>query len=456
MPLTTTDDHDQSLAMPPPAAGPRPGSARHKPSWFRQVRARRHVQKVKRMHRRAARRTWFGRHPKSTVLLAVILALTPVWISLGSAMANPANGPLGGRFVEWARDHGGSGIVVWVENWWYSHHAPAKGGKPAAGAIPSASKNPATQKRTTVPHLPVPAPIVPLASPAIPGEGVWHPAGRLVDGIPAVYDSYLRPDPVHTSVVDGVMWMDPTLLKATLYSGSQVPGYGPWHDTAPIGPAEATSVVAAFNSGFRMNDALGGYYSEGRQVVPLRRGAATAVIYADGTMNIGAWGTDVTMTPDVVAARQNLHLLVDHGAPVAGLNANDTYLWGNTLHGDIYVWRSGVGITANGAIVYAVGPGLNITTLADLLVRAGAVRAMELDINSAWVNAATYDPATPDGVASPANATNLVPGMDNGVTRYFGPWYRDFFTMSARTTPNVTPNAITSTPTSSTSAHQPP
>ena len=32
------------------------------------------------------------------------------------------------------------------------------------------------------------------------------------------------------------------------------------------------------------------------------------------------------------------------------------------------------------------GPDLNITDLADVLVRAGAVRAMELDINTDWVN----------------------------------------------------------------------
>jgi len=432
MPLTTTEDQDPAVAAPPVLTGPRSGSARNKRSWFRRIRAPRRAVALERRHRRTSRRTWFGRHPKSTGLLAAVLAMTPIWWSLGSAMANPANGPFGGRFVEWVRDHGGSGIVVRVENWWYSHHPPPKGGTPAAGAIPAASKDPVTQQDTAVPHLPVPAPLVPLASPAVPGEGAWHPAGRLVDGIPAVYETYLRPDPVHTSIVDGVMWMDPTLVRATLYSGSQVPGYGPWHDTAPIGPAAATSLVAAFNSGFRMSDALGGYFSEGRQVVPLRPGAATAVVYADGTMNIGAWGTDVTMTPDVVAARQNLHLLVDRGAPVPGLNADDASLWGFTLHGDVYVWRSGLGITADGALVYVGGPGLNITTLADLLVRAGAVRAMELDINTAWVNAATYDPASPDGAASPANGTNLVAGMDNGTTRYFSPWYRDFFTMSAR------------------------
>jgi|ERR1039458_345932 hypothetical protein len=38
----------------------------------------------------------------------VILGLTPVWISLGSALENPGLGTsIGARFAEWAREHGG-------------------------------------------------------------------------------------------------------------------------------------------------------------------------------------------------------------------------------------------------------------------------------------------------------------------------------------------------------------
>ena len=44
--------------------------------------------------------------------------------------------------------------------------------------------------------------------------------------------------------------------------------------------------------------------------------------------------------------RQNLDLIVDDGRPVPGLNANDTTKWGFTLKNHVYVWRSGVGVTA--------------------------------------------------------------------------------------------------------------
>jgi hypothetical protein len=184
---------------------------------------------------------------------------------------------------------------------------------------------------TGPPHLPPPVPIVPLASPAIAGEGQWSPVGRLVGGVPAIYETTLRPDAIHTSYVVGVAWMDTKLLKATLYSGSQIPGGGPYTYTAPVQPGVADSLVAAFNAGFLMSDANGGYYTQGKSVLPLRAGAASFVIYRNGSATVGEWGRDVTMTPNVVSVRQNLDLLVDGGKPVPGLNAADTTQWGNTL-----------------------------------------------------------------------------------------------------------------------------
>jgi uncharacterized protein YigE (DUF2233 family) len=283
-------------------------------------------------------------------------------------------------------------------------------------------------------HLTPPSPIIPVASPPITGEGQWHAVGRTVGGLPALYEAFVRPDSVHTSVVTAVAWMDTKLLSATLYSGSTIPGGGPWHDTAPISSSSARTLVAAFNAGFLMSNAEGGYYTQGQTVFPLRTGAASFVIYDDGTATVGQWGRDVTLGPSVRSVRQNLDLVVDDGRPVPGLDANDTTRWGFTLGDQVYVWRSGVGVTANGALVYAGGPDLNITDLANVLVRAGAVRAMELDINTDWVNFSVYTPASPTGAADPGNGTELLSAMAGGAQRYFETWWsRDFITMSART-----------------------
>ena len=388
------------------------------------------------LHRRVrpARARFYRR--RIVAVAVILLAAFLLWlaISLGGALTNPALGnTVGARLAEWARSHGGASTVNWIENEWYTHHPPPKGGKPPPGSIrhPVAVALPTTAA-TGPAHLPAPGPIIPLASPPIPGEGQWSPAGRPVGGIPAVYVTTLRPDPVHTSYVVGVAWMDTKLLKATLYSGSQIPGGGPFIHTAPIQPAAAASLVAAFNAGFLMPAADGGYYTDGRTIVPLRKGAASFVINSSGQASIGAWGSEVSMAPNVVSVRQNLDLLVDNGQPAAGLNAADTTKWGATLGNAVYVWRSGLGVTANGALVYVGGPGLNITDLANLLVRAGAVRAMELDINTDWVSFASYTPTPVTGAATASNGTDLLPNMVGSPARYFESWWgRDFITMSS-------------------------
>ena len=307
-----------------------------------------------------------------------------------------------------------------------SHPVPVVQGKRARHSPPRRRH---TRLARFVP-LPAPAPVVPFAAP-LPGEGRWHAAGRLVRGHVAVYETTLRPP--GSSYEAGLAWMDPRLLRAQLYSGSSSPGGGPWRLTAPVSPTAARILVAAFNGGFKFPATQGGYYAEGRLVYPLRTGGASFVIYRNGDATVGSWGRDVKMTPAVIAVRQNLTLIVDHGRPVAGLNPYDNYVWGSTLGGVPAVWRSGIGVTANGSLVYATGPFLEITQLAALLVRAGCVRAMTLDMNPDWTVFVTYRPPAPQQLAAASNGTALLPGMVQGPYTFFEPWWaRDFITMSAR------------------------
>jgi hypothetical protein len=376
---------------------------------------------------------YWRRRVLTVLALAFLVIFTWLAFSLGGALLNPALGSsLGSRFAEWGRTHGGASIVNWVENEWYSHHPPPVGGTVPKGEIKVPSAN-ASVVGSAVPHLPTPAALVPFASPALPGEGEWSPVGRRVDGVPAIYTTTLRPDAVHTSYVVGVAWMDTKLLSATLYSGSWIPGGGPWPNTAPVQPHAARSLVAAFNAGFLMSDSQGGYYTDHKMVVPLRVGAASFVVYRNGTSDVITWGPHDHVTPDIVSVRQNLDLLVNKSKPVPGLVSADTAKWGVTVGNAVYVSRSGLGVTADGALVYVGGPGLNITDLANLLVRAGAVRAMELDINVDWVNYSYYSPSSSNGIASAANGKELVSAMTGTPARYFESWWaRDFITVSAK------------------------
>ena len=290
--------------------------------------------------------------------------------------------------------------------------------------------------------MPLPAPMALAPFNAAAGAGgAWHPVGRSVGGFPAVYETSIIPP--GGSLPAGIAWMDPHLLSALLYSGSKSPGGGPYLDTAPVDPTHAASLVAAFNGGFLMDSSGGGYFTEGRAVVPLVTGAASLVIYANGTVNVGAWGSDVSMSSDVIGVRQNLMPLIEMGKPTAQAASVNWELWGNTCgatscaHSAPSIdqqWRSGFGVTVDGALVYATGPALTPLQLAQLLVHAGVVRGMQLDINPYWTFLVTYDPMDPGGLAAPDNGTRLVADTEQGPATPFDPaWARDFVTLSART-----------------------
>src|SRR5665213_1402704 len=356
-------------------------------------------------------------------------------ITLGFALNNPSYGVSSqARIAEWGRQHGLGGFVTWAETEYNKLHPAKLGGTLQSNTVPTI---PTVAIAKGAQPLAVPTALTtPAAVPLVVNnwvEGTWRPAGRLTaSGLPAVYETFIRPDAIHTSYAVGVAWMDTKILSGQLYSGSQIPGGGPYPNTAPISAMASKTIVAAFNAGFRMQDANGGYFTNNKMVIPLRPGAASVIVYQDGTMNVGQWGRDFHMTPAVASVRQNLDLIVDGGKAVPGLAAQNTVKWGKTLGGTFNVFRSGLGVTADGALVYVGGPGLSISDLANTLVRAGAVRGLQLDINTDWVQYTTY--TGPIGTSiNGANGANLVPSMIGNPGRFFANWWvRDFFVMSLR------------------------
>ena len=154
-------------------------------------------------------------------------------------------------------------------------------------------------------------------------------------------------------------------------------------------PAELRSkLVATFNSGFKLSDSGGGFAMSGHTYLPVERDIATFVRYKNGRVNIVKWTGPGTAGPDVSFARQNLPLIVNGGKP--NPNLNDGPEWGATLGNAALVWRSAVGIDARGNLIYVAGPDQGLHSLATTMIHAGAVRAMELDINTYWTSLITY------------------------------------------------------------------
>jgi hypothetical protein len=93
------------------------------------------------------------------------------------------------------------------------------------------------------------------------------------------------------------------------------------------------------------------------------------------------------------------------------------------------VFRSGVGVTRQGDLVYVSGDALSARTLARLLARAGCVRAMELDINPAWVSFMSYHAGRHPNNPRPRR---LLPDYQRPANRYYTHTSRDFVAVYAR------------------------
>ncbi len=310
-----------------------------------------------------------------------------------------------------------------IENLYYSLTAPSKGG-PALKALPEQAG--AVNAFVARPvHYYRPPNIAPVITPALPGEGVWHATFAAGGSRPPVLITSFRPEASYPQIVAGVAWINHTRTSVMLYPGLQepsvaMPGRGPME----VPPQLRPTVVATFNSGFKLSDSGGGFAYHGHTYAPLKAGLATILRDRNGRVDVISWTGGADVPGDIVYARQNLRLIVSGGRP--NPNLSDGPEWGATLGNAIQVWRSAVGIDRHGNLIYAAANYQTVGSLAAIMIRAGAVRAMELDINYYWTSFITY---RYPGAGDPAN---LLPDMDRSPERYLTPDDRDFFAVYAR------------------------
>jgi hypothetical protein len=365
------------------------------------------------------------RRARRIVLVAALVALVPALISFASTMAQPSNSSFFINAVEWLRGNGARWVVNDVENYYYSLTAPGKGG-PALHKLPGQKGALAgTSAHRAVVHYYLPPPITPLAR-GLPSEGVWHATFANGGSRPPVMITSFRPEPVnYPQAVVGVAWIDQTRTSVQLYPGIQEPAVSlPDRGPEEVPMSTRSKLVATFNSGFKVADSGGGFALGGHTYAPLQNGIATIVRYTNGTTDVIKWTSGADAPANVAYARQNLPLIVDNGKP--NPNLNDGPQWGATLGNQALVWRSAVGVDRHGNLIYAAGPDQGLSSLASTMIHAGAVRAMELDINTYWTSFITY---RYPGAQDPANLLSL---MDRSPLRYLSPDDRDFFAVYVR------------------------
>jgi hypothetical protein len=352
-------------------------------------------------------------------LVAALLLLSPVAYSYTTWMLQPTSMSFGAHSVEWLRSQpGGNWLVNEVEHIYYSWKAPKKGGSqlkslPAVG-LPS----------TTSRAAPWPPRIKLVFAHPLPREGIWKPTGTPVEGgAPALVTTF-RTELDYPRIVAYVAWFDHTRTALAFYPGRYEPPHAAVRGPMMVPYSERWRLLATFNGGFIYTDGSNGSTDNGRMNEPLKDGNATLVGYKDGRVAIVKWSGGPNAGPNVAWARQSLPPIVWNGRLNPALNGS--FKWGRTLGDAVRVWRSGVGIDRRGNLIYAAANDQTVITMARILQHAGAVRAMQFDINPYWHTLITY--THHHGLAP----TEVAPNPNQPATRYLVPDDRDFFAVYRR------------------------
>jgi hypothetical protein len=383
---------------------------------------RRRAEQRRRVIRR--RRIVFG------TLALWLLVILHFLVSYAGYMLEPTSMTFSERTAEWVRNDVpfGNWLIDTAERYTYS--TPQRGG-PGIRRLRSVGLSPVVAAAGHAAYTP--APIRPVFAVPLPGEGVWHRTGPLVDGGPPVLVTSYRPSTVYPSIVAYVLWIDHTRTDLAYYPGRYEPPSAVDRGPMMVPVDQRHRLLATFNSGFTHVDTNNGSAVNGHTNEPLIDGNATLVGYRDGRVNILRWTGGPDAPPNIAWARQSLTPILWNGRLNPELNTDpNSVQWGYTLGGVTFTPRTAVGIDRHGNVMFVVASEATVISLAQILQHIGAVRGMEYDINPEWHTLITY--SHHNGL----DPTMVEPQNQQSPDRYLTPDDRDFMAVYTKTPGPVT------------------
>jgi hypothetical protein len=233
-----------------------------------------------------------------------------------------------------------------------------------------------------------PPPVPPiLKEPKLRGEGEWVDIYdfdlRNPGAPPPMLKTVIRPDPKRPHAAVRIVLFDPRQTDLHIVAGTKHPESttGQLGDgLIPRDKETMSRLLAAFNGGFKTMHGAFGMMVKGKVIVPAKKGAATIARLRDGRTAIGTWDlANGAHLPSAVAYRQNLPPLIAGGV----INPTELKRWGNTVDDmdGTHTYRSAVGVTQHGHLMYAWGDDLSADTMAQAMARARCDYAIHLDMN---------------------------------------------------------------------------
>ena len=352
-----------------------------------------------------------GKASIKPILIAALLGIfLPPLLSLGRALIADDGLSILGRGAAWARNHHLDGLVDYLEEWKYSS-------PPSAEAADSLNTVNDVEQSKKVESISL-KPIIPQVAPALPEEGQWSVLRKIGDR-PVVWVAGARTSTTYPSITTTFMVIDAEMVRSRMYNGTEVPGGRDWIFGNRVADADQPSLVAAINGGFRLSHRAGGYYAEGKMVMPMVVEKGTIGIDRFGNFSMGIWGTtplfDDLSIGNWVALRQNLFPILIDGQLNPRLKSG---YWGGGGNGEIFILRSAVCTRKDGNIVFAISGMTDAIEIARAMQLAECDLAMRLDQNASYPRGLVYENGIPQRI------DKRMAGKDNEYLRYS---MRDFF-----------------------------
>jgi hypothetical protein len=244
-----------------------------------------------------------------------------------------------------------------------------------------------------------PAPIKPILSPPLPGEGQWisldhDPFITKIPGVHAPFvTTFVRTDRERKDTRVYVTLWDPREIALHMQAGTVEPvsatGEG-GPGLIPRAPEVMKRVVAGFNGGFQAMHGEYGMQADGILYLPPKPYAATVLELRDGTTAFGAWPASSVVPDEVLSFRQNLTAIVQGGK----WNPWGRGWWGGTPPGwqdNIHTTRSGICITDDKFVAYFYGNDIAADALGAGMLAARCAFGVHLDMNPGLAGFEFYD-----------------------------------------------------------------
>jgi len=234
-----------------------------------------------------------------------------------------------------------------------------------------------------------PAPMKPLITPPLPGEGAWISLDRdpflsHTEGTPVPFvTSFIRSDRQKPQTRIYVTMWDPRQVALHMEAGTVEPvsatgEAGP--GVIPRTPEVLRRVVGGFNGGFQALHGEYGMEANGIVYLPPKPYAATILELRDGTTAMGAWPGSTDIPDEILSYRQNMTALVQNDR----FNPWGRTWWGGTpqgWHDNVHTTRSGVCLTKENFAGYFWGNDISADVLAQAMLLARCAFGVHLDMN---------------------------------------------------------------------------